>query len=498
MATPHWLAIRFVALPLEAVGESYVSPCATAIVEKNRVYALNRQAKAHGIQIGMSTSQARLICELNILERDAKQEKIRLQQLAHWAYRFTSLVCIYRTENHHLNTLVLEIGGSQRLFSNNTQLFDKVKNGLEGMAIHAQLGDASSAKGAYVASADLSSSDPNRHQFNAHELVTVEALDIPYKTTQQLHQCGLFSLADIKNIPRQQLNQRFSPALSHYLDQLFNREPDPLFTHGAADHIVPPEHFFAQLDFAQPISNHQWINLELENLLNKFIKFLEKRQWLCQTFTWRLLGERNKCLHTLTIELASKHTELATFKELTDLKLANIDLSQELHGIELIAKQFIAKQLWVDDLFDSQHDDREITSLIDRLHSRLGDNSVLKLHTLSEHLPEEGNRLSALDYSSDCFVANNHSKYESDVVLASAPVWLLKKPTRLAVRDKQPMHQGTLKIIYGPQRINEKWWMNKSTKDMRDYFIARQQDGRLFWIFYQHQEKAWYLHGLYG
>jgi len=359
------------------------------------------------------------------------------------------------------------------------------------MAIHAQLGIANTAKAAYVASANTSTTE----FATSNSFIDIESLDISHKSIQQLQQCGFHNLGDMKDIPSRQLNQRFLPALSDYLDQLFNRLADPLFIHGAPDHVVPPEHFLATTDFAEPISNTQWIDLELENLLKQLIAFLDKRQWLCQAFTWRLLGERGKCLYKIRIALASKHTQLTIFKELTDLKIAGIDLNQELHGIELTANQLIAKELWVDDLFDSHQSDHEVTSLIDRLHSRLGDNRILHINYFAEHLPEEQSCLNALDID---LKRTDSSEHEGNLVFSSAPVWLLKKPKRLAVKNHRPIHQSELHIIHGPQRINEKWWLKTVNNPTRDYYIARQKDGRLVWIFYQPQNKAWYLHGLYG
>lgn len=354
MQNQQWLAIRFVALPLEALGIKHHALEPVCIIEKNRIYAANLLAKQHGVQHGMSTSHAKLMCDLNLLERDTNKEKIRLEQLAHWAYRYTSLVCFYHSDHHPLNCLVLELGGSQRLFKNQQQLFFRLSEDLKKMGVYVQFGQAKTAKAAYVQSANSESTNKGIRDFDQNfDSITVETLDISAKITQQLLQCGLSYLADLQPISKQQLNNRFSPALSIYLDQLFNRSADPLFTHGAPGHVIPPETFSSQLDFAEPISNRQWIDLEIENLLKRLVEFLTKRQWLCQSFSWLLIGERNKCLHNITVQLASKHTNLAIYKELTDLKMSNIELSQELYGIQLKSDRLIAQQLWVDDLFDS-------------------------------------------------------------------------------------------------------------------------------------------------
>jgi len=79
MANQAWLAIRFVALSTEAVGKKYCDSVASILIEKNCVCATNQQARIAGVQIGMSISQTKLICDSTINLRDIKKEQQRLQ-----------------------------------------------------------------------------------------------------------------------------------------------------------------------------------------------------------------------------------------------------------------------------------------------------------------------------------------------------------------------------------------------------------------------------------
>ena len=78
--------------------------------------------------------------------------------------------------------------------------------------------------------------------------------------------------------------------------------------------------------------------------------------------------------------------------------------------------------------------------------------------------------------------------------LNDQPLSLLAHPQKLTQRAKQPYLQGPLSIIHGPDRLSSHWW---DTLQSRDYFIARQRNGRLLWVFYDRVQKAWFLHGLF-
>ncbi|NND01115.1 MAG: DNA polymerase Y family protein [Gammaproteobacteria bacterium] len=504
-----WLCLRFTHLSLNSSGFSVDSVPATAITDNQQVWQCNTLAIKSGVHAGMSVNHALMLDpELILLQRDASQEAQKLQELSYWAYRFTSLVSVY---NDH--TLLLEIGRSINLFNGLKHLLHLIYNDLSGFNILAEAGIAHTPKAAHVLSfnhhIDTASENPLLGSALAClQKTAISHLDIEQKTIGQLHNCGFEIIEDIDSIPYAELGQRFGADFLNYLDQLWGRVADPQIA------TTPPENFEASADFAEPIRNLTWINQQLDRLLTDLQHFISTRQLVCRSFTWRFYHENNRLLQTVTVGLSARQNAIDTFRELTDLKLASIKLDWEFSSIELSSTQLVPIQLFNDDLFDPQPDHQQFNQLIDKLSNRLGHTALFRVHMAPEHLPELTNdrqhavQETALSYKTALShktalsqkTALSRKKplpaaHAASKELQDQPLWLLESPQRLAQQHHQPRHEGPLNIIHGPDRITSHWW---SKLQSRDYFIARQQNGRLLWIFFDRGAKCWFLHGLFA
>jgi protein ImuB len=81
------------------------------------------------------------------------------------------------------------------------------------------------------------------------------------------------------------------------------------------------------------------------------------------------------------------------------------------------------------------------------------------------------------------------------------PLWLLPEPIPLAEQQHRPVYGTPLTLLSGPERIESGWWDNQWAE--RDYFIARDEQHALLWIFRPRVPDAavrdrWYLHGKFG
>lgn len=485
-----WLCLRFTHLSLNSLGRDITAPSPVISTSNQQVWQCNAHASTSGIRPGMSVNHALMLMpELELLERDTDLEAHKLHELAYWAYRFTSLVGIY---NDH--TLMLEVGKSINLFKGLEHILNLVSSDLNSFGISAKPGLASTPKAAYVLSFDhcevnrqCSLSSQTVRQLQQARLAH---LDTEPAIIERLHHCGFSTLADIRDIPEAELGQRFGADFLYYLDQLWGRIADPQIA------VTPPENFEASVDFAEPIRNLHWINQQLDLLLNDLLRFVTQRQLICRSFTWRLYRENNRLLHTITVGLSARQNTFEMFRELTDLKLASIQLDWEFSSIELSSRQLVPMQLFNDDLFDPLPDHQQFKQLIDKLSNRLGQTALFRVSTAAEHLPELVNdRQHALQETALSQVELKALSPTESKALKDQPLWLLENPQRLAQQHRQPRHEGPLRIIHGPDRITSHWW---SKLQSRDYFIARQTNGRLLWIFFDRGEKYWYLHGLFG
>lgn len=85
-----------------------------------------------------------------------------------------------------------------------------------------------------------------------------------------------------------------------------------------------------------------------------------------------------------------------------------------------------------------------------------------------------------------------------DSVLPSQPrpIWMLDKPLRLMMRDQRPIYRRPLKMLTRTERIEAGWWDGDLVE--RDYYVAADDRGHMFWVYRERISGEWYLQGLFG
>lgn len=76
------------------------------------------------------------------------------------------------------------------------------------------------------------------------------------------------------------------------------------------------------------------------------------------------------------------------------------------------------------------------------------------------------------------------------------PVWMLEKPLRLITRDQRPVYRRPLKMLTRTERIEAGWWDGHTVE--RDYYVAADDRGHMFWVYREWTSGEWFLHGLFG
>ncbi|NND81972.1 MAG: DNA polymerase Y family protein [Gammaproteobacteria bacterium] len=491
----RWLCLRFTHLALNSAGISLSSDQPSAITDNQQIWQCNARALKTGVKPGISANHALMLDPaLTLLERDPAGEAKRLQELSFWAYRFSSLISLYNEQ-----CLLVEIGRSVKLFNGLDHLLHLINNDLTSFQMAFQPGIARTPKAAHLLSFNTAPANVKEPCSDQERLAQcpVGELDIDQRVISKLHNCGFEVLADIQAIPPAELGQRFGVPLLNYLQQLNGDKADP------QSNITPPETFHGSIDFAEPISNLQWIEQQLDRLLNDLHNFITQRQLVCRSFTWRFFNDNpsrgqdksqngSGSVQTVTIGLSASQNKLTTLRELTGLKLASLELQWEFSGIELSSTQLVPLQLFNNDLFDPQPDRQRFNQLLDKLVTRLGDQALFRPHIETEHLPELVNGRQHVAESS---ATPYHASSPADKKRLDQPLWLLEQPQRLAQQQHRPVYEGPLNLIHGPDRISSHWWARLQS---RDYFIARQRSGRLLWVYFDRCNRHWYLHGLFA
>ncbi len=481
-----WLCLRLTHLSLNSLGFKLKSDPPLAISYQQQIWQCNSSALQTGIKIGMSISHALMLNPyLQLQERDIQSERNKRQELSYWAYRFTSLVSL-----HSNDILLLEIGKSIKLFNGLNHIIHLINQDLDDFGIAANLGLAETPKAAIVLSRINHQKLDCSH--TALTQVKLEYLELDNKTTQELLHCGFKTVSDINTIPLAELGSRFGRNFLTYLQQLWGKLADPQIA------VTPPEAFHACADFAEPINNITWIQQQLDRLLENLEHFITSRQLICRSFTWRFYGENGRLIKTVCIGVSAQQNLGSIFRELTHLKLERIKLNWEFSSITLSSDHLLPIQLFNNDLFNPTPNREQFQQLLDKLINRLGHSSVFQITQSNEYLPELANRCSPANtqqFDKPPSIMGPVYEAQSKRALKDEPLWLLEKPECLIQNHRLPTLEGPLNIIHGPNRISSHWWARLQS---RDYFIARQRNGRLLWIFFDRANKNWFLHGLYA
>ena len=122
-----------------------------------------------------------------------------------------------------------------------------------------------------------------------------------------------------------------------------------------------------------------------------------------------------------------------------------------------------------------------MSQLVDLLRARLGKTTIFGVAVTQDARPE-------LAWRS----VEPGEELKQPRQAKARPVHILPTPTLLG--DRLRYRGATLKIVKGPERIEGGWWAKEAWT--RDYYQVVSSRGEKLWVF--HQQKQWYLHGLFS
>ncbi|HIG43599.1 MAG TPA: DNA polymerase Y family protein [Gammaproteobacteria bacterium] len=459
------------------------------VLQKQRVFRLNQAALDIGIKPGNSMDTAYTLSDRVIsFERNEDKEISTLAHLAQWAYQFTPNVSIKAPDS-----LLLDITGCLNLFKGLQPLILRVEQGLRQLGYQAVISTNRTPLAALLV-ARAHAPDGSINQIPVRYLQTDE------KIITSLHQMGIHNVEDLLRLPESGLTRRFGVYFADYLQRLVGSKPDPQKL------INPSVNFFHDITFLSDVSNLDSLTFPINRLLGELAEFLTSRQLQVNHFTWHL-SHRNHNNKSFSIHLANPENNPRVFRTLTQLRLDQINDVKEIDNIALAVSQFFPAKAVNGSLFQGagyqelalpSNTDKE-NQLLNMIHARLGPGYCFGLSQSNDHRPEK-----AWQTVSASTNDKKHPPTERDWLLKpdetpARPAFLLPTPKALNVADNIPCLAGKLELIKGPERIDYGWWDQPINKPLtRDYYIARQKDGSLYWIFQHIAMGQWYLHGIFS
>ena len=483
-----WFCIYLPYLPLEASGRGDE---ARAVVEEqqgvHRVLLACPRAESAGIMPGQSANAAlALLPTLRVEPRNEITEQQALENLACWLEQFTSVVCFAGPD-----VLLVEIAGSLRLYGGLLSLRQQIAAGLEQQGFSASLAIAPTPLAAtWLAKGGRRACIREPANITAAlRTLSLACLGWPKTVCESLSGMGLRSIGDCLRLPREGFARRFGPQRLLELDRALGRLPDPRTSWRA------PERFCADYEMTEEQSDRELLLAICRELLLSLERFLLTRQLgvqsiLCTFFHLHSPATQFRLGCAEAERLSDRWLDLLRIR-FEKLSLPEAVISVRIQGGRTQALRAESGRLRFQGKTAGQGLRFSIAQLAERLIARIGNQSVAGVVTVAEHRPQQAWRPQGL-----------LSAKQTNTLLRSRkdprrPLWMLPEPALLPLEQGYPLHQGRLKILEGPERLETGWWDEDSIS--RDYYTAINPRGMRLWVFRnRNRDACWYLHGFFG
>lgn len=475
-----WLCLNFPRLPIEIFLRAGVSRNPLVVSSGgNRplIIACDERAQEAGIRNGMALSAAYALSpEITVRTRDSGAEQRCLEEIALWALQFTSQISVLSPAS-----LLLEIGGSLRLFGGLDALRKQISDSAEQLGFDTLTAVAPAPRGAYwLAHAGLAASAEDQATLRHHlNRLPVACIDADADTFKSLERMGIRTIGELARLPRDALARRFGQRLLDQLDRAFGTLPDPQLP------FSPPTRFSASLALPSPVHEVEALLFAAHRLILQMTGYLSASNAGVMRLKLRLESEDTKTLDAI-VALSVPSRDPKHLINLLRERLSLTTLPGRIEAITLEAMDIAQLAPRNFSLFpDATHAREERTTLVEKLRARLGDDAVCGLSLFPDARPE---------------LAWRETEPGTRVQPAPPlprPVWLLQRPRPLNLHEGQPWLDGRLRLLDGPERIEFGWWDGLDV--MRDYFIARNTGGATFWIYRERMVAGdWFLHGIFS
>ncbi len=491
-----------------------------ALADHARVLIPDPDAFALGVRAGNTRAHALALAPgLVLLEPDPARETRAFEALALALLAYTPKVSFAQS-----HTLLLEVGSGLRLFGGVRALLAKVASTVADCGHIARIACAPTAWGAWTL-AQARATRASRRWRVLKETTLARVLDTlpvtlaPFAAQHDhaLTQIGCASLGDLRRLPRDGIARRFGDGVLTWLAQARGEAPDPRVSFSA------PPSFRAELELQARVESAEALLFAARRLVMQLAGWLAAQHAALTAFELRLeheLASRHAPrTSSLTLAWAAPSRDAAHLLWLLREKLNQTELAAPVIGLALVASGVSEYAAPNDTLFPMpETSDASIAQLFERIGARLGEQNVLQLFVEDDHRPEHAmaarayrtSRSSARRASSrkprsqpqtqskDAAASMQSVLDLPDMPLPSQPrpAWLLEKPLKLAVRDDRPIYRRPLKTLTRTERIETGWWDGEGVG--RDYYVAADDQGRMFWLYRERIGGQWYLQGLFG
>jgi protein ImuB len=510
------------------------APRCHALADSTRVLIPDLDAFRLGVSAGCTCSHALALApDLVLLGPDPVRETKAFDALALALLAYTPKVSLAPP-----HTLLLEVGSGLRLFGGLRALLAKVAATVADCGHVARIACAPTASGAWLLAQSRATRGPRRFHVMQDKTLSrvLDALPVslaPFAAQHEhaLTQIGCATLGDLRRLPRAGVVRRFGDGVLTWLAQAYGEHPDP------RDWFCAPPSFEAALELQARVDSADALLFAARRLVLQLAGWLAAQHAAVSGFELRLeheLASRHAPrTSSLGVSWASPSRDAGHLLWLLREKLNQTELAAPVIGMKLVASDVREYAAPSDTLFPlPEASDTSLAQLFERIGARLGEQNVLQLSLGDDHRPEHATHVEAwraqtrrsrggkargeagaaggrrkppkADASGQSAAASSDAPPaqaaldlpDAPLPAQPRPVWLLERPLKLAMRGDRPVYRRVLKTLSRPERIEAGWWDGDGVG--RDYYVAADDQGRMFWVYRERIGGQWYLQGLFG
>jgi protein ImuB len=426
--------------------------------QRRVLQTVNPAARELGLRPGQSLTAAHAMThDFATVEYDPADTERWHRLLAAWAYRFSSQVSL-----KYPRVLLMEIESSLGLFGPWPAFEARLRHELTALGFSHRIVVAPNPVAARMLANghDGLSVTCNDSLLQIIEQMPVNRIGLTRETSTAFSRMGLHSLRHVLALPRETLARRFPAQVLQHVDTLIGRRPVAL------ECYIPPDFFDLRIELNFDVESHQALLFPLKRLVSDLAVFLAGRDSGVQRFTIHLEhvpGVTGAVPDTLVpVGLLSAEREANMLLELARGRLEQIQVPSPVRAMRLQARDLPAFVPTHRELFDERpQQSLPWEQLRERLRARLGDEAVNGLRAHADHRPECAWQPGLI------------GKLAAPPAYAPRPGWLL--------RDPEPLHESSVRVLAGPERIESGWWDGGDVR--RDYFLIETRTGQRAWAY---------------
>lgn len=471
----HWLYLYFPNLQLDLLAvQDPTAALALACPKQHQILKVNQQAAAAGVKTGQSIATAVLLCrDLQVSSPDLELQSRLLQQLAAQLYQVTADLALQSPD-----ALLIRVSTMLKLYSDPACYWQQLQAQLASTPYQYQAATGSTPLAAKLLARCGKAAlfvEPAVEQALVGSC-PLTASDLPAAVVEQLARVGIRQLGALQALPLAELARRFAPQVVQYLDRLNGRL------------LQLPQFYRPKLEFRQQvllsyeISESPILIKPLQPLLQALQQFLQGANLLCLGLCLRLQFRQAPELQ-LTIQSRAGEAVAANWQQLLLLHLAKLDLPEPVYSLALEATDFISDQRGSRSLLAGKPATLTKPQLLSLLVARLGEQAITTPKLQLRHLPEPDPGAASL----------NSALIASEPLLSSKECYQLRPLLLLAAPE--PL-TAPVRLLGSAERL-EQWCWHNGVLQQRDYYLARTEQGQLWWV-YRTPQQQWFVHGWFS